>query len=148
MSELVLEEDDIEVENKPAEGMSELPGATARVSPDLETFVRVVRQYGLPETTKAYVQKQEGAGRYTELRNQGLRNIDILPMFVNFEKLDVPITDYKEQGISLNEASTLLAQDLGVDLDQLRKEDNTSDLEFLQTFAKGRVPETFAEQGA
>ena len=39
MSELVLEEDDIEVENKPAEGMSELPGATARVSPDLETFV-------------------------------------------------------------------------------------------------------------
>ena len=100
MSELVLEEDDIEVENKPAEGMSELPGATARVSPDLETFVRVVRQYGLPETTKAYVQKQEGAGRYTELRNQGLRNIDILPMFVNFEKLDVPITYYKEQDIS------------------------------------------------
>jgi hypothetical protein len=148
VSELALEEDEIEVENKPAEGMSDLPGATARVSPDLETFVRVVRQYGLPETTKAYVQKQEGAGRYTELRNQGLRHIDILPMFVNFEKFDVPITDYKEQGISLNEASTLLAQDLGVDLDQLRKEDNTSDLEFLQTFAKGRVPETFAEQGA
>jgi hypothetical protein len=139
VSELALEEDEIEVENKPAEGMSELPGATARVSPDLETFVRVVRQYGLPETTKAYVQKQEGAGRYTELRNQGLRNIDILPMFVNFEKLDVPITDYQEQGLSLNEASALLAQDMGVDLDQLRTEDGTSALEFLQTFAKGRT---------
>ena len=141
MSELVLEEDEVEleVENKPSEGMSQLPEATARVSPDLETFVKVVRQYGLPETTKAYVQKQEGAGRYTELRNQGLRNIDILPMFVNFEKLDVPVTDYQEQGLSLNEASALLAQDLGVDLDQLRTEDGTSALEFLQTFAKGRT---------
>ena len=148
MSELDLDvltppdEEEVEVVNNLKQGVNELPGSSTLQTPSRDEFVNVVRRFGLAEATKAYVQKQEGPGKYTELRNQGLRNIDILPMFVNFEKLDVPIDDYLEQGISRKEAATLLAQDMGVDLNKLKTEDGTDQLDFLQVFAKGRSPST------